>query len=131
MAAKILIVEDDTTLSQMYKFKFEAEGFVVVAAVNGKLGLEAAEKEKPDIILLDLMMPEMSGDEMLAKMRQTDWGKSIKVVVLTNLSENEIPDTVLQNQVAAVVLKANMTPKQVTEIIKTQLAKNGEAPAAA
>lgn len=130
MGARILIVEDDTTLSQMYRFKFEAEGFTVETAVNGVLGLAVAEKTSPDIILLDLMMPEMSGDEMLTKLRQTDWGKSVKVVVLTNLSENEIPDSVLQNNVSAVVLKANMTPKQVTEIIKTQLANNGEAKAA-
>ena len=69
MAKKVAIIEDDQTISQMYRFKFESEGYQVETAENGKLGLELAEAMKPDIILLDLMMPEMSGDEMLGKLR--------------------------------------------------------------
>ena len=69
MSKKVAIVEDDQAISQMYRFKFEAEGYEVETAANGKLGLELVEKMKPDIILLDLMMPEMNGDEMLKKMR--------------------------------------------------------------
>ncbi len=76
---------------------------------------------KPDIILLDLMMPEMNGDEMLAKLRKTAWGKNIKVVILTNMGEQEIPDTVKKLGVAAVILKADMTPRQVAELVKKQL----------
>jgi DNA-binding response OmpR family regulator len=122
MPAKIAIIEDDQAISQMYRFKFEAEGYRVETAGNGKLGLELAEKFKPDIILLDLMMPEMNGDEMLEKMRATDWGKSIKVVVLTNKGEQEIPEKVRQLNVQAVILKADMTPRQVAELVKSQLA---------
>ena len=122
MPAKIAIIEDDQAISQMYRFKFEAEGYKVETAGNGKLGLELAEKFKPDIILLDLMMPEMNGDEMLEKMRATDWGKSIKVVVLTNKGEQEIPEKVRQLNVQAVILKADMTPRQVAELVKNQLA---------
>ena len=88
---KIAIIEDDSAISQMYRFKFEAEGFEVETAENGKLGLELAESMKPDIILLDLMMPEMNGDEMLQKLRQTPWGKDVKVIILTNMGEQEIP----------------------------------------
>ena len=122
MAAKVAIVEDDQAISQMYRFKFEAEGFEVETASNGKLGLELAEKMKPDIILLDLMMPEMNGDEMLEKLRSTAWGKEIKVIILTNKGEQEIPDKVRQLNVQAVILKADMTPRQVTELVKKQLA---------
>ena len=122
MAAKIAIIEDDQAISQMYRFKFEAEGYDVETAGNGKLGLELAEKMKPDIILLDLMMPEMNGDEMLELMRGTPWGKDIKVVVLTNKGEQEIPDRVRQLNVQAVILKADMTPRQVAELVKKQLA---------
>ncbi len=122
MAAKIAIVEDDPAISQMYRFKFEAEGYDVETAGNGKLGLELAEKMKPDIILLDLMMPEMNGDEMLEKMRSTVWGKDIKVIVLTNKGEQEIPEKVRQLHVEAVILKADMTPRQVAELVKKQLA---------
>lgn len=123
MAAKIAIVEDDQAISQMYRIKFEAEGYIVETADNGKLGLELAEKLKPDIILLDLMMPEMNGDEMLAKLRKTDWGKDIKVVILTNVGEQEIPQDVKRLGVSAVILKADMTPRQVAELVKAQLAK--------
>lgn len=122
MAAKIAIIEDDPAISQMYRFKFEAEGYQVETAGNGKLGLGLAEKMKPDIILLDLMMPEMNGDEMLEKMRATSWGKDIKVVVLTNKGEQEIPEKVRQLNVSAVILKADMTPRQVAELVKKQLA---------
>ena len=119
--SKIAIIEDDAAISQMYRIKFESEGFDVETAENGKLGLELVEKMKPDIILLDLMMPEMNGDEMLAKMRKTDWGKDIKVVILTNMGESEAPDSIKEMNVKAFVVKANMTPRQVAELVKAQL----------
>lgn len=121
MPAKIAIIEDDQAISQMYRFKFEAEGYTVETAGNGKLGLELAEKMRPDIILLDLMMPEMNGDDMLEQMRATDWGKDTKVVILTNKGEQEIPDKVRKLNVRAVILKANMTPRQVAELVDKQL----------
>ncbi len=121
MATKIAIIEDDQAISQMYRFKFEAEGYQVETAENGKLGLGLAENMKPDIILLDLMMPEMNGDEMLEKMRKTTWGKDIKVVILTNKGEQEIPDKVRTLGVSAVILKADMTPRQVAELVKSKL----------
>lgn len=118
---KIAIVEDDQAISQMYRFKFEAEGYSVETAENGKLGLELAEKMKPDIILLDLMMPEMNGDEMLSLLRKTAWGKDIKVIILTNMGEQEIPESVKDLSVSGVILKADMTPRQVADIVKRQL----------
>ena len=121
MATKIAIVEDDQAISQMYRFKFEAEGFTVETAENGKLGLELAEKMKPDVILLDLMMPEMNGDEMLALLRKSTWGKNIKVIILTNMGEQEVPESVRNLGVSAVILKADMTPRQVAELVKKQL----------
>jgi two-component system sensor histidine kinase/response regulator len=120
---KIAIIEDDSAISQMYRLKFEAEGFDVETAGNGSLGLELAEKMKPDIILLDLMMPEMNGDEMLEKMRATDWGKDIKVIILTNVGEQEAPENVKHNLgVRRFIVKAEMTPRQVAEMVKTELA---------
>ncbi len=121
MPAKVAIIEDDQAISQMYRIKFESEGYSVETAENGKLGLALAETMKPDIILLDLMMPEMTGDEMLKKLRATTWGKTIKVVILTNMGEQEIPDDVKKLGVVAVILKADMTPRQVAELVKTQL----------
>lgn len=119
--SKIAIVEDDQAISQMYRFKFEAEGFDVQTAENGKLGLELIESMKPDIVLLDLMMPEMTGDEVLEKLRSSAWGKDIKVIILTNMGEQEIPEKVKQLGVSAVILKADMTPRQVADLVKKQL----------
>ena len=119
---KVAIVEDDQAISQMYRFKFETDGFQVETAENGKLGLELIESMKPDIILLDLMMPEMTGDEMLTKLRATSWGKNIKVMILTNMGEQEIPESVKGMGVSGVILKADMTPRQVAEKVKSLLA---------
>jgi DNA-binding response OmpR family regulator len=121
MSTKIAIIEDDAAISQMYRIKFEAEGYVVETAENGKLGLALAESMKPNIILLDLMMPIMTGEEMLAKLRKTEWGKSIKVIILTNRGEQEIPESVRSLGVDAIILKAAMTPRQVAELVKLKL----------
>jgi two-component system, sensor histidine kinase and response regulator len=119
---KIVIIEDDQAISQMYRIKFETEGYEVETAENGKLGLELAGKMRPDVILLDLMMPEMRGDEMLERLRKTSWGKNTKVVVLTNMGEQELPESIKELGVSAVILKADMTPRQVAELVKKQLA---------
>lgn len=118
---KIAVVEDDQAIAQMYRLKFEAEGYEVQTAANGKLGLALAEDMRPDIILLDLMMPEMNGDEMLQKLRATEWGKKIKVIVLTNMGEQEAPDSIRQLDVRRFIVKAEMTPRQVAEMVKKEL----------
>ncbi len=120
-STKIAIIEDDQAISQMYRFKFEAEGYQVQTAENGKLGLALVESMLPDIILLDLMMPEMTGDVMLAELRTKPWGKDLKVIILTNMGEQEIPEAVKELGVDAVILKADMTPRQVADLVKQQL----------
>lgn len=123
MGTKIAIIEDDQAISQMYRIKFEAEGFTVETAENGKLGLELIQSMKPDIVLLDLMMPIMSGEEMLVRLRKAPWGKKVKVIILTNRGEQEIPPEVRSLAVTALILKADMTPRQVAELVKTKLAE--------
>ncbi len=117
----IAIIEDDPAIAQMYRFKFEAEGYDVQTAENGVLGLALSENMKPDIILLDLMMPEMNGDQMLEKLRATDWGKLPKVIILTNMGEQEIPQAVKALGVSDIILKADMTPRQVADLVKKHL----------
>jgi|SRR3990167_403312 len=121
MASKVAIIEDDLAIAQMYRIKFEADGYLVETAENGKLGLELVQKMQPDIILLDLMMPVMTGEQMLTELRKTEWGKNIKVVILTNVGEQEIPEQVKKLNVSAFILKADMTPRQVAELVKDQL----------
>lgn len=118
MSVKIAIIEDDQAINQMYRLKFEAEGFNVVSADNGQEGLEICQQAKPDIVLLDLMMPIMNGDEMLAKMRSTDWGKDIKVVILTNVGEAKIAEKVRDLGVLDVLTKAQLTPTEVVSKIR-------------
>lgn len=120
-AIKIAIIEDDLAIAQMYRMKFETEGYEVETAENGKLGLALAEEMKPDIILLDLMMPEMPGDEMLKQLRATDWGKKIKVIILTNMGEQEAPSIIKELNVKRFIVKADMTPRQVAEMVKAEL----------
>ena len=127
--AKIAIIEDYLAIAQMYRLKFEAEGYEAEIAENGKLGLVLCEQMKPDIVLLDLMMPEMNGDEMLEKMRQTDWGRNIKVIILTNVGEQEAPEALKKLNVSAFIVKADMTPRQVAEIVKSQLLPPAQGPA--
>jgi DNA-binding response OmpR family regulator len=121
--AKIAIIEDDQAVAQMYRMKFEADGHEVATADNGRLGLELIESLKPDIVLLDIMMPDMTGDEMLKQLRQSDWGKSIKVVVLTNRDDQEMMDRIGLLNVSATIIKANMTPRKVSELITELLKK--------
>ena len=120
---KIAIIEDDQAISQMYRMKFENDGYEVETAENGKIGLELVEKMKPDIILLDIMMPEMNGDEMLKKLRDEPWGKNIKVLVLTNIGEQELPKCLSTMDVLGIIMKAELTPRQVSLRVKSELEK--------
>lgn len=120
--AKIAIIEDDAAIVQMYLVKFEAEGYDVATAGNGKEGLELVQSFAPDVVLLDLMMPEMGGAEMLEKLRKESWGKKAKVFILTNMGESEAPANLRSLNVQDFIVKADMTPKQVAEKIKTSLA---------
>lgn len=122
MAQKIAIVEDDITISQMYRMKFEAEGYEVEVANGGITGLELVKDMNPDMVLLDLMMPDMNGDEMLEKMRKEPWGKNIKVIILTNMGEQEAPPKLKGLNTLDFIVKAEMTPRQVADIVKKYLA---------
>ena len=119
---KVLIVEDEAALQQMYKFKLENSGFTVAVAGNGQEGLHQAEQFLPDLILLDLRMPVMSGDEMLAELRQTEWGANMRVIILTNISRQEAPAQLQFLNVDRYVVKAHSTPAQVVDIIREVLA---------
>ncbi len=116
MGSKVAIIEDDAAIQHMYRLKLSRAGFKVCSAHTGIEGLELIEQFKPAVVLLDLMMPEMNGDEMLEKMRATPWGKDIKVVVLTNISESEAPEKLKNLDVKYYIVKAQHTPTQVVTI---------------
>jgi len=119
---KIAIIEDDPVISQMYRMKFEADGFTVQTAADGELGVKLVAKMQPDIILLDVQMPKMNGDEALAKIRATESGKDIIVMILTNLGEEEAPKRLKSLGIHSYIVKADLTPRQVVERVKEALA---------
>ena len=115
---KIAIIEDDATINQMYRMKFEADGFDVRIANNGKIGVELVASFEPDVILLDLQMPEMNGAEALKHIRALDSSKTTPVIVLTNLGEEEAPAEIRSLGIHSYIVKANLTPRQVVAHVK-------------
>ncbi|MCA9334669.1 response regulator [Candidatus Saccharibacteria bacterium] len=118
---KIAIIEDDPVISQMYRMKFEADGFEVSLADNGRTGVEMVQSFTPDIILLDLQMPEMTGSEALAKIRTQPWGANIPVIILTNLGIEESPKELKELGIHSYIVKAELTPSQVVAKVKEAL----------
>jgi DNA-binding response OmpR family regulator len=120
---KIAIIEDDPAISQMYRMKFEADGFEVQLANNGKRGVALVQTFQPDIMLLDLQMPEMNGAEALKEIRSHDWGKTIPVIILTNLGEEESPKEIRTLGIESYIVKAELTPRQVVSRVREALEK--------
>ncbi len=118
---KIAIIEDDPVISQMYRMKFESSGFQVEIADNGVRGVALAKAFNPDIILLDLGMPEMTGDEALVEIRKLPEHKTTPVIILTNLGEEEAPKGLRDLGIHSYIVKANLTPRQVTSRVKEAL----------
>lgn len=118
---KIAIIEDDPVISQMYRMKFEADGFEVQLANNGVRGVALIEAFLPDMILLDLQMPEMDGTEALRIIRKNEWGKNIPVIILTNLGEEESPKEIRALGIHSYIVKADLTPRQVVQRVKEAL----------
>lgn len=117
----IVIIEDDQVISQMYRMKFESEGFEVHVAYDGATGIMLVKKVSPSLILLDMQMPGMNGDEALTEIRKHDWGKMIPVIVLTNLGEEEAPKHLRSLGIESYIVKADLTPRQVVDRVKTTL----------
>ncbi len=118
MSQKILIIEDDDFLRSLAVTKLEKEGFQVVTAGNGQEGLAAAQQAIPDLIILDLMLPIMTGFEVLKNLKAADATKSIKVIVFSNLGEESDIKTCLDLGANDYLIKANFTLDELVEKIK-------------
>jgi len=117
----ILIIEDDADLLELYSIKFKQEGFLPIEAKNGREGLEEIKKKKPDIILLDILMPKMDGFEFLKTLKEEMKILDIPIVILSNLSQEfEIQEGYRLSAVRYLV-KANYTPEEVVEEVKQVL----------
>lgn len=122
---KIVIVEDEGPIAQMYKMRLERAGYEVGVAGNGREGLDLCQKMKPDAALVDVMMPEMGGLEMIEKMQATDWGKKPLVMLLTNLSQQESKMDRSKHRIDAYAVKAYHTPSQLLAKVEELLADAG------
>jgi len=117
----ILVIEDEIDLRALLKDKLESEGFDVLEAENGKIGLEMSLNNHPDIILLDIVMPVMDGLSMLKELRQDEWGKNAPVIILSNLSEVEKISAGMEKNVYDYLVKADWEPDDVVDLIRKKL----------
>jgi DNA-binding response OmpR family regulator len=117
----ILVIEDDPLLSKMYEAKLTNGGLTVIKAADGEEGLKAAITSHPSLILLDVMMPRLSGIDMLEILRKDPWGAHVPVIVLSNLSETQEGNKAKALGVKEYLIKANFTPSEILEKIKLYL----------
>ena len=119
------IVEDDVSLSNALSDKFENEHFEVLKAKNGEEGLTVALRERPDIILLDIIMPVMDGITMLHKLREDEWGKKAHVVVLTNVSDMSGIARAIENGAFEYYVKSDTQIENIVESVKKTIKVGG------
>ncbi|MBI4812569.1 response regulator [Candidatus Falkowbacteria bacterium] len=115
---KILIVEDDAIINAMYKARFEIDGFAVLTAANGAEGLEAARKEKVDLVVLDVILPQLDGFAVLEELKKDPKTKEMPVIMLTSLGTDEDKEKGKTMGAIDYIIKDSLTPAQVSERIK-------------
>lgn len=123
---KILIVEGEPALLRVLSDKFAAEGYTVLESKNGLTGLTVALEEKPDVILLDILMPELDGMEMMRRLRDAnDYGKKVPIVILTNLDADEkITWAVAKDEPAYYLIKSNVDMDEIVEKVKQSVGQS-------
>jgi len=120
---KILIVEDDKSLREMYQLRLSINGYDVIEARDGEEGLDMAIKERPDLIMLDIMMPKMSGMDVLDIIKSTPETKDIPVILLTALNEDSVRSKGLVYGAEDYLVKSQTMPGKVVEKIEEVLAR--------
>jgi len=123
---KVLVIEDEEPLRLLLVSQLQAEGFTSIGAQDGEEGLTKALVEKPDLILVDLVMPKMDGISMLRELRKDKWGKKVGVIVLTNLSDSEkmmelADEGLIENGEGEYLIKSNWQLQDVIEKVKDRL----------
>jgi DNA-binding response OmpR family regulator len=114
---KIVIVEDTTELADIYRTRLESIGYTCFVAYNGITGLYFIQKEIPDLVLLDLMVPDIAGDQILLRMRSSIWGRNIPVFIISNLNEADAPAGLRDLGIAGYAVKANLSDDQIDHIV--------------
>ncbi len=134
-AKKIIIVEDNAALAEIYKTRLELLGYTCFLAYNGITALYFIQQEIPDLVLLDLMVPDIAGDQILARMRGSTWGKDIPVFIISNLNEEDAPKGLRDLGIAGYAVKMNLKDDDidriVADILGTTIPASALAPAIA
>lgn len=122
---KILLVEDEISLAEMYQTKFKKEGFECLVANSIDQGLSLARQEQPDLILLDILFPIKSGYDMLKELKQDAKLWKVPVVILSNLPEGSVFEAGQKELLEGIpfLVKAHYTPSEVVKFVKKQLTK--------
>lgn len=123
---KIVIVEDNAALNDIYKTRLELIGYKCFSAYDGEAALNVIERETPDLVLLDLMVPKIAGDEILKRMRASDWGKDTRVFIISNLSEEDAPAGLRDLGIERYVVKANISDDQLDAMVDDVLKPAGQ-----
>lgn len=121
--SKVLIIDDEEAILLMYSEKLKASGHEVLTANDGQEGLKVAQKEKPDLIFLDIIMPQMNGLDVLKELKSNSNTKDIPVFLLTNLPEDATGNKARELGVTGYLVKAQVEPTKLEEIIKEALKK--------
>lgn len=121
IAPRLVIVEDNTALAEIYKTRMEILGYKCFVAYDGQQALEIIERERPRLVLLDLMVPKIAGDQILETMRANEWGRDIKVLIISNLNEADAPAGLREKGIEGYVVKANLKNDDLDQLVNTIL----------
>ena len=119
--ARVLIVEDDRYISKMYQLKLSLDGFDVQVADNGRAGIEKAKEFIPDIILTDILMPEMDGFDVISAVKSDESLRTIPILIMSNLGQEDHIKKGLELGAVGYIVKSQYTPSKVVEKIKETL----------
>ncbi len=121
VSQKIVIVEDKPELAEIYKTRLEILGYTCFIASDGAIALSLIEKEQPNLVLLDLMIPIIAGDQVLKIMRSNEWGKKIPVQILSALNELDAPEGLRELGIEGYAVKSNLTDNQLDILVDSIL----------
>lgn len=123
---KVVIVDDNASLVDIYKTRLELLGYQCFAAYDGEQALATIERERPNLVLLDLMVPKVAGDQILERMRASEWGKNVKVVIISNLNEADAPAGLRDKGIEDYLVKANLSNDQIDQVVDQILKPAGQ-----
>lgn len=126
LSQKIVIVEDNASLAEIYRIRLELLGYRCFVAYDGRDALTIIERELPDLVLLDLMVPKVAGDQILEIMRGSTWGKDIPVFIISNLNEMDAPAGLRNLGIEGYAVKANLSNDQLDQLVDNILKPAGQ-----